>query len=231
MAFYDELQLQTAAGRQYLLDTPIINHCLAGNVTLPEYVAFLQQAYHHVKHTSPLLMAVGSRLPESKEWLREAVAEYIDEEKGHQEWILNDIAACGFNKEKARNSTPNFATELMVAYAWDMVCRVNPLGFFGMVNVLEGTSINMALIAADRIQSTLGLPEPAFSYLKSHGELDKKHMHFFEGLMNRITAPAEQQLIIHAANNFYRLYGNVFRELDATQALTLNDVAPVSKAG
>lgn len=49
--------------------------------------------------------------------------------------------------------------------------------------------------------------------------------------MNRVTDPAEQQLIIHAANNFYRLYGNVFRELDATQALTLNDVAPVSKAG
>ncbi|MDF0533855.1 iron-containing redox enzyme family protein [Shewanella yunxiaonensis] len=218
MAFYDELQQQTIASRQFLLDTPIINHCLAGNVTKAEYVAFLQQAYHHVKHTSPLLMAVGSRLPESKEWLREAVAEYIDEEKGHQEWILNDIAACGYDKEKARKSSPNFSTEMMVTYAWDMVSRVNPLGFFGMVNVLEGTSINMALLAADKIQATLALPDSAFSYLKSHGELDKKHMHFFKGLMNRIDEPQEQQLIVHAANNFYRLYGNVFRELDAAQA-------------
>ncbi len=59
--------------------------------------------------------------------------------------------------------------------------RVSPLGFFGMVNVLEGTSINLALLAAEKVQSRLGLPDSAFSYLKSHGELDKQHIHFFEG--------------------------------------------------
>ena len=54
---------------------------LSGNITLDDYIAFLQQAYHHVKHTVPLLMAVGSKLPEDKEWLREAVAEYIEKMK------------------------------------------------------------------------------------------------------------------------------------------------------
>ena len=48
-----------------------------------------------VRHTVPLLMACGARLPERLEWLREAIAEYIEEEIGHQEWILNDIRACG----------------------------------------------------------------------------------------------------------------------------------------
>ncbi|WP_345870352.1 iron-containing redox enzyme family protein [Shewanella algae] len=221
MNFYDQLQQATQSGREYLLASPIIGKCLQGEISLEEYVAFLHQAYHHVKHTSPLLMATGARLPESKEWLRVAVAEYIEEEQGHQEWILNDIADCGFDKEKARRSTPLFATEVMVAYAYDMVNRVSPLGFFGMVNVLEGTSINLALLAAEKVQSRLGLPDSAFSYLKSHGELDKQHIHFFEGLMNRIEAPEEQALIIHAANNFYRLYGNIFRELAPAQALAL----------
>lgn len=156
MNFYDQLQQATQSGREYLLASPIIGKCLQGEISLEEYVAFLHQAYHHVKHTSPLLMATGARLPESKEWLRVAVAEYIEEEQGHQEWILNDIAACGFDKEKARRSTPLFATEVMVAYAYDMVNRVSPLGFFGMVNVLEGTSINLALLAAEKVQSRLG---------------------------------------------------------------------------
>ncbi|KFZ36424.1 long-chain fatty acid--CoA ligase [Shewanella mangrovi] len=225
MTFYQQLQQATADARNYLLSAPIIQRCLSADISLNEYVAFLQQAYHHVKHTSPLLMATGARLPESKEWLRAAIAEYIEEEQGHQEWILNDIAACGFDKEKARRSTPNFSTEMMVAYAYDMVNRISPLGFFGMVNVLEGTSINIATLAAGRIQATLGLPNKAFSYLTSHGELDKQHIQFFEGLMNQINDEQEQQLIIHAANNFYRLYGNLFRELDATQAhlLTRDD--------
>lgn len=221
MPFYDQLQQATRQGRDYLMSAPLITATLAGKITLEDYVAFLQQAYHHVKHTVPLLMAVGARLPESREWLREAVAEYIDEERGHQEWILNDIEGCGFDKEKARRSCPNLSTELMVAYAYDMVNRINPLGFFGMVQVLEGTSVQIADLAARKIQVALGLPAKAFSYLRSHGALDQEHIKFFAGLMNRIDDPSEQRLIVHAANRFYQLYGNIFRELDPSQALLI----------
>ena len=58
-------------------------------------MAFLKEAYFHVKQTVPLLMACGSRLDDDKEWLRGAVAHYIDDEYGHEKWILNDIRACG----------------------------------------------------------------------------------------------------------------------------------------
>ena len=155
MNFHDQLQNATTDDRNYLLTSPIINRCMSGDITLEDYVDFLSQAYHHVKHTVPLLMAVGARLPEDKEWLREAVAEYIEEELGHQEWILNDIAACGFDKEAVRASRPSAATELMVAYAYDTIHRVNPVGFFGMVLVLEGTSVTTADKAADAIQKAL----------------------------------------------------------------------------
>ncbi len=47
----------------------------------------------------------------------------------------------------------------MVAYAYDTIARRNPLGFFGMVHVLEGTSVSLALLAADQIQKPLGLPD------------------------------------------------------------------------
>lgn len=218
MRFFQRLQQETEEERNYLMSAPIIRDCLSGEVTLNDYVVFLQQAYHHVKHTTPLLMATGSRLPESKEWLREAVAEYIEEELGHQEWILNDIQACGFDKEKARRTRPNLSTELMVAYAYDTINRVNPLGFFGMVNVLEGTSIKIADLAADKIQSVLDLPANAFSYLRSHGALDQDHIKFYEGLMDRVEDVTEQAQIIHSSKAFYYLYGNIFRELSPLQA-------------
>lgn len=219
MSFYETLQLETQAERSNLLAAPIIARCLTGDITLDDYVSFLCQAYHHVKHTTPLLMAAGARLPESKEWLREAVAEYIEEELGHQEWILNDIAACGYDKQKVRESRPNMSTELMVAYAYDTIHRVSPLGFFGSVQVLEGTSIHMADTAADCIQKALRLPDQAFSYLRSHGTLDQEHIKFFESLMNRITEPCEQAQIIHSSKMFYQLYGNIYRELAPSQAI------------
>lgn len=220
MNFYNQIIEATVAERQYLLGAPIIDKALNGGITLENYVAFLQQAYHHVKHTTPLLMAAGARIPEQKEWLREALAEYIEEELGHQEWILNDIDCCGFDKEAVRRSTSGAAAEIMVAYAYDMINRVNPVGFFGMVFVLEGTSISIATQAAENIADQLGLPPQAFSYLTSHGSLDLEHMKFFEKLMNRIEDPADQAQIIHCARIFYGLYANVFHTLPAAPKLS-----------
>ncbi|MBL4743788.1 MAG: iron-containing redox enzyme family protein [Cycloclasticus sp.] len=213
MKFFNRLQVETEQTRAVLLSAPLITKALSGMLTKEEYTGFLTEAYHHVKHTVPLLMAVGARIPEDKEWLRNAVAEYIEEELGHQEWILNDLAACGVDKEAVRQSAPAFETELMVAYAYDMVNRVDPIGFFGMVHVLEGTSVTTADKAAACIKKSLDLPQSAFSYLVSHGSLDQDHVKFFEDLMNKIESSEEQALIIHCAKNFYRLYGNIFRSI------------------
>ena len=122
MTFFQTLQDRTAAERDYLLAAPVLHHAVAGTLPRHTYVAFLTEAYHHVKHTVPLLMACGVRLPERLEWLREAIAEYIEEEYGHQEWVLNDIAACGADKEAVLHGTPHMSTELMVAYVYDRIC-------------------------------------------------------------------------------------------------------------
>ncbi|MGQ0801546.1 MAG: TenA family transcriptional regulator [Pseudomarimonas sp.] len=218
MPFFEQLNAQTESNRQYLLAAPLIKRCLGeGPLSRREYVAFLTEAFHHVQHTVPLLMATGSRLPMHKESFRTAIADYIKEELGHQEWILNDIAACGEDKQRVRLGKPNPATELMVAYAYDTVMRNNPMGFFGMVFVLEGTSINLATRAADIIQKQLRLPRKAFTYLRSHGSLDLEHMVFFERLMNQVDDPADQEAIVRAAKQFFHLYGNIFRSIESAE--------------
>jgi heme oxygenase len=212
MSFYETLATATAAERAHLLSAPIIADCLQGRVTRESYLAFLGQAYHHVRHTTPLLMLLGGRLPERLNWLRKAVAEYIEEEIGHEEWILNDIAAAGGDAEAVRASRPELPAELMVAYAYDLVNRGNPAGFFGMVYVLEGTSVALALTAADKIQQALGLPNKAFSYLRSHGTLDQEHTKHLANLVDAMT-PEDQAEVIRCAKVFFRLYGDIFRAL------------------
>jgi len=219
MNFFNELQSATEAQRQELFSIPVIQDALQGKVVISQYIAFLSQAYHHVKHTVPLLMACGSRLDSSREWLREAIAEYIGEEVGHQEWILSDIKACGGDPASVRHARPHPNTELMVAYAYHQVDRGNPVGFFGMVHVLEGTSTALATHAADTMRSALALPPEAFTYLSSHGSLDLDHVAFFEGLMNRLDDAGDKQAVIHMARMMYGLYGNVFRTLPRGEQL------------
>lgn len=213
MNFHTRLLEQTADARQGLLSAPIIQGTLRGEVSLPSYLAFLREAYHHVRHTVPLLQACRDALPERNRWLREPLTEYVAEEQGHDEWILDDIRACGGDAEAVRAGAPGHATEVMVAYAYDTIARRNPLGFLGMVHVLEGTSVSLALLATQQIQQFLALPDTAFSYLRSHGLLDREHIAHFEDLMGRIEDPQDQADIVHAARAFFRLYGDVFRSL------------------
>jgi len=213
MDFYDQLVRDTEAERLALYQVPLIRDAAAGAISRETYQAYLTQAYHHVKHTTPLLMATGARLRSDQEWLREAIAEYIEEELGHQEWILNDIAACGGDKEAARHSMPNAATEMMVAYAYDTVMRGNPMGFFGMVFVLEGTSTALATNIAETLMQSLQLPRKAFTYLLSHGTLDLSHMDFFKGLMNRIENAEDQAAILHMAKRMFVLFADMFRSV------------------
>lgn len=220
MTFYQRLLQETEQERKQLLSLPLIAQGAKGQISLATYVAFLTQAYHHVKHTTPLLMACGGRLPGHYEWLRTAIGEYIEEEMGHQEWVLNDIAECGGDKEAVRASKSpltqaSVATEVMVAYAYDMINRVNPVGFFGMVLVLEGTSTAVATQAGETIMNSLNLPKKAFSYLLSHGALDISHVSFYESLMNQVTDANDQAMLIHSAKVFYKLYGDIFRTIEA----------------
>lgn len=217
MPFYDDLIEATAADRAALYSAPAIQASLAGKATRGMYLAFLAQAYHHVKHTTPLLMAVGARLPDRLAWLRRPVAEYIEEEIGHEDWILDDIIAAGGDAHAVCEGAPEPATEVMVAYAYDLVNRRNPAAFFGMVFVLEGTSVALALKAADLIQRALDLPDTAFSYLRSHGTLDQSHTQHLAQLVNRM-APDEQAEVLRAARMFFKLYGDVFRALPVEQA-------------
>jgi hypothetical protein len=184
------------------------------------YRAFLTEAYHHVKHTVPLLMACGARLPERLEWLRQGVAAYIEEEYGHEQWILGDLMEAGFDAALARSFGPAPETELMISYAYDTVQRGNPVGFFGMVLVLEGTSAAIATPAAEIIAARLELPKQAFTYLLSHGSLDQQHMGQFDALVDRLDDWADRAAVLHGARMFYRLYGDVFRALPRADLAT-----------
>lgn len=213
MAFFDRLQSETEQARAHVTGAPVIQAIREGRFDLEGYTWFLTQAYHHVKHTVPLMMACGGRLPERLEFVRKALVEYIEEEYGHHEWILNDLEACGEDKEAIRHGQPDTSIELMVAYLYDRIQRGNPAAFFGMVQVLEGTSIELATPLGEAIQKQLGLPNQAFSYLYSHGALDQDHFEFFRNLMNDITDPEDQQAIIEAARMVYRLYGDMLHSI------------------
>ena len=213
MSFFERLEKETAQVRAELYSSPQIADAVKGEISKESYFVYLTQAYHHVKHTVYFLLAMGARLPEEKRWLHDYIIEYLNEEKGHEEWILNDLVAIGGNREEIRKSAPHLETQAMNAYNYNYIERQNPVGFLGMVFMLESTSVQTAHAAAESIKKSLNLKDNAFSYLYSHGSLDIKHMEFFKELINKIDDPADQAAILEVAKNTFRLFAGVIRSI------------------
>lgn len=218
MTFFVRLITETLEGQQALASTPQIQDGLAGRISLETYIAYLTEAYHHVKHTVPLMQAARARLGARHGRFVEALDEYIDEETGHEAWILNDIRNCGGDAEAVRTGEPRAATREMVDYVYDYIARKNPMGFFGMVLVLEGTSVRLATQGAQAVAQSLGLGPQCFSYLTSHGALDQDHLVFFQKLMDQVDDADDQAAIIEVAKGVFDRFAAVFASIPHDRA-------------
>jgi pyrroloquinoline quinone (PQQ) biosynthesis protein C len=216
-SFLRHLVAETAGANADFRAIPLVTHTLAHGADRSLYLAFLASAYHHVRHTCPLLGTALSHCGPEDGALRAGLIGYIGEEQGHEAWILDDIAALGGDPRQVAEARPPFAVRMMVAYAYYAIERISPYALLGMVHVLEGLSAALAGAAAGAIRATLGMGETTagFRYLTSHGTLDQDHVQLFADLLDEIDSPARRTIVVEAARDFYRLYGDVFRSLAA----------------
>ncbi|BBD99980.1 AMP-dependent synthetase [Sphingobium amiense] len=215
--FFNALEAATFRDRMRFLTIPQVRAGLAGTISRRAYIDYLGQAYHHVRHTVPLMQAARARLLDRPP-LVAALDDYIEEETGHEEWILSDIAAAGGDADAARASEPHPATRAMVDHAYARIAEGNPAAFFGMVYVLESVSVALAQRGASAVAERLGLPPEAFTYLTSHGALDQHHMTFFARLVNGLPA-GDRLAILSMAQEMFALFGAVFASIDLEETL------------
>jgi len=213
MKNHDRLLAETKAARAGFLSIPLLRRASVGNVPRTLYLEFLRQAYHHVRHTCPLLALAAAKTQDPD--YRAALLTYLEEERGHDDWILSDIAALGGEAAAAARSTAREPCRIMVGYAYYAIEWISPYALLGMVHVLESMS---ALLASQAAQGLKTAFDPAgegrgFVYLASHGELDAEHTEFFADLVDRLPAGPPIDVIIDTANLMYWLYGNIFRDL------------------
>ena len=219
MSFYEQLVAETADSRDAFLSIPLVRNTIRNGAARSLYLAFLTEAYHHVKHTFRLLALAASRT--SDERYQDALVEYMEEERGHEKWILNDIQALGGDPDAVRHGQGGPACRIMMGYAYYAIQHISPYAFLGSVHVLEGMSVLLADQVADALKSSLGLEsDTGFTYLRTHGSLDSEHVAFFRKLVDGFDDQKTQRIIIDNASIFYRLYGSIFHDLGARAELS-----------
>jgi pyrroloquinoline quinone (PQQ) biosynthesis protein C len=213
-SFFITLIEMTDAARRSLEEIPKMHQMIHHGLTLVEYRAFLHDLYHIVWHFCPVMAAAASRCDERFRQVRYELYERIEEEKGHETWVLEDIEVLGGDVAAARSEPPSAPVQAMIAFNYFGAERVHPCSVVGMLYMLEVVSSVYAGRVSDSIAAAIGRDVDAggFKFLTSHASMDVEHLAKLNVLVKTIDDPLAQEAIINTTRvNFYQ-FGRMFMD-------------------
>jgi len=214
MSFFVSLVEETDAHRRALENEPRVHAMIHHGLALDEYRAFLHDLYHIVWHFCPVMAAAVARCSDEFRDVRYALYERIEEEKGHETWVLEDIEALGGDVSAVGTTAPSAPVQAMIAFNFHGADRVHPCSVLGMLYMLEVVSSVYGGRVSESIAQALGRDVAAggFKFLTSHATMDVDHMAKLNRLVKTIADPGARAAIVNSTRvNFYQ-FGRMFEE-------------------
>lgn len=214
VSFFISLVELTDASRRSLETIPKVHSMINHGLTLNEYRAFLQDLYHIVWHFCPVMATAAARCSERFRDVRYDLYQRIEEEKGHDAWVLEDIEAIGGDVRALHNTPPSPPAQAMIAFNYYACERIHPCSVLGMLYMLEVVSSVYGGRVADSIARALGRDASAggFKFLTSHAALDVDHMAQLNRLVKTIDDADAQAAVVNTTQVNFHQFGQLFRE-------------------
>ena len=213
-SFFITLIEMTDASRRDLETIPKVHAMIHHGLTLSEYKAFLHDLYHIVWHFCPIMASAAARCDDRFRNVRYDLYERIQEEKGHEAWVLEDIEAVGGDVSGAKSNPPSAPVQAMIAFNYYGAERVHPCSVLGMLYMLEVVSSVYGGRTADSIARSIGRNVDAggFKFLSSHATMDVDHMQRMNQLVKTISDPEAQEAIVNSTRVNFHQFGSMFGE-------------------
>src|SRR5881392_942773 len=204
----------TDAARRGLEEIPTMHAMIHHGLSLVQYKVFLHDLYHVVWHFCPTMAAAAARCDDRYRHVRYQLYERIEEEKGHETWVLEDIEAIGGDVASVTANPPSAPVQAMVAFNYHGAERVHPCSVLGMLYMLEVVSSVYGGRVSDSIARTLGrnVEDGGFKFLSSHATMDLDHMAKLNRLVKTIDDAGAQNAIVNATHVNFHQFGQLFRE-------------------
>ena len=214
MSFFITLIENSDASRRAIENLPRVHAMMHKGLTVAEYRAFLRDLYHIVWHFCPVMAAAAARCDDRLRSVRYELYERIEEEKGHETWVLDDIGAMGGDAGGANAAAPSAPVQAMIGFNYYEAERVHPCSVLGMLYVLEVVASVYGGKVADSIARATGKDVTAggFRFLSSHATMDADHMAKLNVLPKTIDDPAAQAAVISSTNVIRHQFGQLFSD-------------------
>ncbi len=205
MSLAEQLIDITDLNRRAVESIPQMQDMLNGRFSRQRYVNFLIQLYPVVSYFCPLIAKAAARCADRYDKLRNYLYDHIQEERGHERIILDDLENMEFDSSGIPSLQPKPPVQAMLGYNHYAIEAVDPHAILGMIYVLEIMSSVYGGKVADAISQSIRLPlTQGFCFLSSHAELDEDHMGELRTLIQSVHDPELQKIIVYSVRlNFY----------------------------
>ncbi|MGW3103150.1 iron-containing redox enzyme family protein [Streptomyces sp. NPDC001100] len=185
----------------------------------PRYLCALHSA---IRATVPLMETALERaraLAEAGDPVAAGTAEYlarhIREERGHDEWLRQDLAAIGRDPDEPLRTMPTAGAADLVGAQYYWIRHYHPVCLLGHIAVLEGYPPSPDF--ADLLQRRTGYPADGFRTLRRHAALDIRHRDELMRAIDRLPLGPEHQTALGvSALHTLRATSVLFEEILAT---------------
>lgn len=120
--------------------------------------------------------------------------EHVEEERHHDEWLLEDMTALGMAREQVVLRPPSATVAAFVGAQYYWTLHYHPVALMGYIALLEGYPIEADEVA--RLRERTGFPERAFRTLAMHGELDPHHAREFDEALDGLPLDARHRQVV-----------------------------------
>lgn len=199
-----------------LESTPLIRKLARGRFELADYHAFLVNLRQQVKDGSLWMTRAASSIDEEHLELRSTLMKHAVTEHRDFRMLESDYVASGGKLETILTAKKNVGSEALSAWMFHEASKPNPFGLLGAMFIIEGLGSIKAIEWGKVVQSRLGLPREALTFLLYHGENDVEHMEEFAEML-RMVLPDEAvaERIVTCARVTARLYVLQIEEIAA----------------
>ena len=196
LPFFADLVTRTDEARRDFETHPVVLAAVADGMSVERYRRLLLELYHVVWHFNPVCAAAASRIADTHREVRYFLYAHMQEESGHEAWVMNDLEAVGVGPAATLAHQPSLDTLALTGYNHWAADRRHPCSVLGMMYTLEVIASVYGGTFASAIRDSLLLDgERGISFIGSHATLDAEHMIELRKVLNTITDDAARDAV------------------------------------
>ena len=207
LPFFADLVIRTDEARRAFETNPVVLDAVANGMPIERYRKLLLELYHVVWHFNPVCAAAASRIPDSHRQIRYYLYEHMQEESGHEEWVMSDLEAIGVARDSTVAHSPAMYTLSLNGYNYWAADRRDPCSVLGMMYALEVIASVYGGPFSSAIRESLLLEgERGVSFISSHATMDAEHMASLRTILNTIVdEPTRDAIVESTLVNFHHV--------------------------